>query len=132
MSSVLGLLRVVCRATGSSSVGTTTAEVGGRTVLIVASFLRALTWRDWALPAALLVGAQLEIWARTAVVVGPRWALALAALGAGAALVGRRRYPLVSLVFVLGVLACPLAFGWVAQSIAMVLMVGVALFACGR
>ena len=108
-------------------------ERAARTVLTVVGVRRALAWQDWAPPAALLLLALLEIWVPgRALVVGPRWVFACVALVAAVALVWRRRQPLLCLVLVVITLAAPLPFGWVTQSTAMVLMLVVALFACGR
>jgi signal transduction histidine kinase len=99
----------------------------------VAGFRTPLQWQDWALPAALLGWAQVEVWVPgIALVLGPRGVLASAALGAALGLVWRRSHPLLSLAVVIVAFAAPLAFGWIAQSTAFVLMVTAALFACGR
>ena len=102
-------------------------------MLSVGGVRRRLAWQDWAPPAALLAFAQVEIWAPgAAVVVGPGWALACSALIAAVALVWRRGHPVPCITVVGVALAAPLPFGWVTQSVGMVLMLTMALFACGR
>ncbi|HEY5249019.1 MAG TPA: sensor histidine kinase [Dermatophilaceae bacterium] len=94
---------------------------------------RPSSWRDWAVPAVLLAGAQLEIWVPGLTKSsGPRVVFALVAIGAAMALVVRRSHPLVSEVAVCALVGFPLLRGWYTQSTALVLMLVVALFACGR
>lgn len=91
------------------------------------------SWRDWAVPAVLLLGAQLEVWVPgVAKLSGPRVVFALVALGAALALVVRRRYPLVAEVAVCALMVSPLLLGWFIPSTALVLTLVIALFACGR
>lgn len=102
-------------------------------MLSVVGVRRRLAWQDWATPAALLALAQGEIWVPGAtVVLGPGWVLACSALIVAVALVWRRDHPVACIVVVGVALAAPLPFGWVTQSVGMVLMLTVALFACGR
>lgn len=90
-------------------------------------------WRDWAVPSVLLLGAQLEVWVPgMAKLSGSRVAWALVTLGAAAALVVRRRHPLVAEAVVCAVIGGPVLLGWFIQSTTLVLMLVVALFACGR
>jgi len=92
-----------------------------------------MQWQDWAVPAVLLVGAQLEIWLPgVAKASGPRLLFAVVvALGTGL-LVVRRRHPLGAVLGVCALFVVPMVFGWFIQSTSMVLMLGVALFAAGR
>ena len=63
---------------------------------------------------------------------GPRVVWAVVALGAAAALVVRRRHPLASELVVCAVVVWPVLLGGFIQSTALVLMLVVAVFACGR
>jgi signal transduction histidine kinase len=77
--------------------------------------------------------AQVEVWVPgLAKHSGPRVVWALVALGAAAALVVRRRRPLASELVVCAVVLWPVLLGWFIQSTALVLMLVVAVFACGR
>ncbi len=99
----------------------------------MAAIGRLSAWRDWAVPAVLLLGAQAEVWATGPDrISGPHVVFALVALGAAAALVVRRTKPLVSELVVCALIGWPLLFGWFVPSSALVLMLVVALFACGR
>ncbi len=104
-----------------------------RSVAKVTALTRPSSWRDWAVPAVLLAGAQLEVWVPGLTKLsGPRVVFTLVAIGAAMALVVRRSHPLVSEVAVCALVGLPLLRGWFTQSTALVLMLVVALFACGR
>lgn len=104
-----------------------------RSVAKVAALTSQSSWRDWAVPAVLLAGAQLEVWVPGLTKFsGPRVVFALVAIGAAIALLVRRSHPLVSEVAVCALVGFPLLLGWFTQSTALVLMLVVALFACGR
>ena len=119
--------------TRGSSPGMTPRQRAARTVLTVVGVRRAVARQGWAPPAALLLLVMLEIWMPgLALLEGPNWVFACVALAAAVALVWRRRQPLLCFVLVGVSLAAPLPFCWVTQSTAMVLMLVVALFACGR
>ena len=91
-----------------------------------------LVWQDWAVPAVLLVGAQAELWFGWVTVIGPRVLFGAVSLVAAAALLVRRRHPLLALAGVSVALVLPVLFGWFAQSFWQVLMFVVAVFAAGR
>jgi signal transduction histidine kinase len=91
-----------------------------------------LVWQDWAVPAVLLVGAQVELWFGWVKLTGPRPLYGAVSLVAAAALLARRRHPLLALVAVSTALLLPSLFGWFAQSFWQVLMFVVAVFAAGR
>ena len=91
-----------------------------------------LVWQDWAVPAALLVGAQAELWFGGVTMTGPRLLFGAVSLVAAAALLARRRHPLLALVGVSTALLLPILFGWFAQSFWQVLMLVVGVFAAGR
>jgi signal transduction histidine kinase len=92
-----------------------------------------LSWRDWAVPAALLVVAQCEIWLPGLTKAsGPSVAFTVVALGAAVALVLRRTHPLAVQLTVCALMLCPLLLGWFSHSTALAMMLVVALFACGR
>ena len=91
-----------------------------------------LVWQDWAVPAVLLFGAQAELWFGWADLTGPRLLYGAVSLVAAAALLARRRHPLLALVAVSTALLLPSLFGWFAQSFGQVLMFVVAVFAAGR
>ena len=94
---------------------------------------RGLEWRDWGLPAALLVLVQLDVWLGWQhVAAGPPAAFAAVGMLACLALVDRRRHPLVVLAAVAGILMVPAVFGWFAESVSQVLLLVVAIFAAGR
>ena len=84
------------------------------------------------MPVVLVVWAQAELWFGWAPVTGPRLVYGAASLMAGAALVARRRHPLLTLVAVSTALLLPSLFGWFAQSFSQVMMFVVAVFAAGR
>ena len=91
-----------------------------------------MVWQDWATPAVLLVGAQVELWLGDGLIVGPLPVFcAVSVLAAGALLVRRRR-PVLALVGVSAVLLVPSLNGWFAESTFQVLMFVVGIFAAGR
>ncbi len=110
----------------------TTQPVTMRTVTGVQMSNARLVWQDWAVPAVLLVGAQAELWLGWANLTGPRILYGAVSLVAAAALLARRRHPLLALVAVSTALLLPSLFGWFAQSFWQVLMFVVAVFAAGR
>ncbi len=110
----------------------TTQPVTMGTVTGVQMSNARLVWQDWAVPAVLLVGAQAELWLGWANLTGPRILYGAVSLVAAAALLARRRHPLLALVAVSTALLLPSLFGWFAQSFWQVLMFVVAVFAAGR
>jgi signal transduction histidine kinase len=99
----------------------------------VAASSRATQWQDWAVPAVLLVGAQLETWLPgVAKASGPALLFAVVAALCAGLLVLRRRRPLAAVMGICALFLIPMAFGWFIQSTSMVLMLGVSLFAAGR
>lgn len=94
---------------------------------------RSSSWRDWAVPAVLLLVAQVEVWLPgMGRLSGPRVVWALVAVAAASALVIRRQHPLVAELVVCAVLVGPVLLGWFLHSTALVLILVVAVFACGR
>ena len=94
---------------------------------------RRLEWRDWALPAALLVVTQLDVWLGwQRVAAGPPAAFGLIGMLTCLALVDRRRHPLAVLGAVAVILLIPALFGWFAETPSQVLILVVAIFAAGR
>ena len=110
----------------------TTGCVTVRTVTGVRISDARLVWQDWAVPAVLLVGAQAELWFGWVNLTGPRLLYGAVSLVAAAALLARRRHPLLALVAASTALLLPSLFGWFAQSFWQVLMFVVAVFAAGR
>jgi signal transduction histidine kinase len=110
----------------------TTGGVTVRTVTGVRIGDARLVWQDWAVPAVLLVGAQAELWFGWVNLTGPRLLYGAVSLVAAAALLARRRHPLLALVAASTALLLPSLFGWFAQSFWQVLMFVVAVFAAGR
>jgi len=111
----------------------TTVAVGCAYRLAVATVARPTSWRDWAVPAALLVWAQAEIWIPgLAFVRGPRVVFCGIAIACCLALLVRRTRPILAALAVCTLLLCPVPFGWYFRSTAQVLMLVVAVFACGR
>ena len=101
--------------------------------MAVATFPKPTAWQDWAVPTVLLFWAQGEIWVRgPTLVAGPRWLFALIATGCALALMIRRTHAVTAAASVTVLLLCPVALGWYAESTGMVLMLVVAVFACGR
>lgn len=92
-----------------------------------------MQWQDWAVPAVLLVGAQCEAWLPSLTKAsGPRPFFAALALLAAVLLLFRRRHALAVTLGICALLVLPMAFGWFIQSLWMVLMLVVAVFASGR
>lgn len=91
-----------------------------------------LVWQDWATPVVLLVGAQAELWLGNGLVIGPRPVFAAVAVAAAAALLARRRHPVLALVGVASAILIPSLNGWFAESAFPVLMFVVGIFAAGR
>ena len=97
--------------------------------------LRRLTWRDWAVPAALWVAGQLELW-RTGLqsvpVHGPRWPFAAALTISAVGLCVRRTHPVSSLVVVVASLVATTTPQFYAFLLSELYLLVVAIFACGR
>ena len=98
---------------------------------------RALSWswRGWLVPVLLSALAVVEVWfpgVTEARIDGPRWALTLQALACCAALLVRRRRPLVALFAVCGILLASVPLGWTNQTLALELALVVVVFAAGR
>jgi signal transduction histidine kinase len=97
--------------------------------------LRRLTWRDWAVPAALWAAGQVELWVtgpQTVPVHGPRWPLALALTLSALALCLRRTHPAPALAVVVASLAVTTTAQVHAFLLAGLYLLVVAVFACGR
>ena len=97
--------------------------------------LRHLTWRDWAVPAALWAAGQVELWVtgpQTVPVHGPRWPFAVALTVSAAALCLRRTHPAPALVAVVASLAVTTTAQLHAFLLAGLYLLVVAVFACGR
>ena len=74
----------------------------------MSGLVRRLTWRDWAVPAALWAVGQVELWVtgpQTVPVHGPRWPLAVALTLSAMALCLRRTHPAPALVVVVAALS---------------------------
>ena len=83
------------RGRRGSSLGRRTSGASMRSVGGVQHVWRRLEWRDWALPAALLVVTQLDVWLGwQRVAAGPPAAFSLIGMLTCLALVDRRRHPL--------------------------------------
>ena len=98
---------------------------------------RALSWswRGWLVPVLLSALAVVEVWfpgVTDARIDGPRWVLTLQALACCAALLVRRRRPLVALFAVCGILLAAVPLGWTNQTLALELTLVVVVFAAGR
>jgi len=99
----------------------------------MAALERPTSWQDWAVPAALLIGAQCETWIPGAAgVSGPRLFFAAIAVIGAAILLVRRRHALAASLGVCALLIVPIMTGWFIQSTAFVLMLVVGVFAAGR
>ena len=99
----------------------------------MATLLRPTSWRDWAVPTALVLYAQCEIWIPGfALVLGPRVVFCWIAVACCLALLVRRTHPILAALAVCTLMLSPLPFGWFFQSTAQALMLVVAVFACGR
>ena len=97
---------------------------------------RALSWswRGWLVPVLLSALAAVEVWfpgLTDARIEGPRWLLTLQALACCAALLVRRRRPMVALFAVCGICWRP-SLGWTNQTLALELALVVVVFAAGR
>lgn len=99
----------------------------------MAGFSWPRQWQDWSVPAVLLIGAECEVWIPgVAKASGPRPIFgAIAALSAGL-LVTRRRHALAATLGICALYLAPAAAGWFIQSLWMVFMLGVSVFAAGR
>jgi signal transduction histidine kinase len=99
----------------------------------VAASWRPTSWQDWAVPAVLLVGAQLETWLPGAAKIsGPRLFFAVMAVIGAAMLVVRRRYALAASLGLCVLFLIAAMFGWFIQSTSLVLMLVMVVFAAGR
>jgi signal transduction histidine kinase len=99
----------------------------------VAASWRPTSWQDWAVPAVLLVGAQLETWVPgVAKMSGPRLFFAVVAVIGAAMLVVRRRHALAASLGLCVIFLIAAMFGWFFQSTSLVLMLVVVVFAAGR
>jgi signal transduction histidine kinase len=97
--------------------------------------LRRLTWRDWAVPAALWAAGQVELWVtgpQTVPVHGPRWPLAVALTLSAIALCLRRTHPAPALTVVVASLAVTTTGQVHAFLLTGLYLLVVAVFACGR
>ena len=104
-----------------------------RSVGIVQHAWRRLEWRDWALPAALLVLTQMDVWLGwQRVAAGPPAAFSAIGMLTCLALVERRRHPLAVLAAGAVIVVVPALSGWFAESLSQVLILVVAIFAAGR
>ncbi|MDQ1483405.1 MAG: hypothetical protein QOF35_1481 [Actinomycetota bacterium] len=91
------------------------------------------TWRDWAVPAVLLIGAEFEIWfPGVAVMSGPKLIFGVIAAVCAGVLLLRRRYPLAASLSVCALLLILTVPGWFLESTSLVLMLVVVIFAAGR
>ena len=116
-----------------SSGRTTTHHPGTAYGPDVANLPRPGLWQDWAVPAFLLLWALAEIWFGSwSALAGPRWVFSLLVCACAVALAFRRTLPVTAAATVIALLLSPLLVGWVAQATSMVLMLVVAVFACGR
>jgi len=86
-------------------------------------------------PVLLAAAAVVEVWfpgVTDARIDGPRWVLTLQALACCAALLVRRRRPLVALFAVCGILLASVPLGWTNQTLGLELTLVVVVFAAGR
>lgn len=101
----------------------------------MSGLVRRLTWRDWAVPAALWVAGQVELWVvgpQTVAVHGPRGPFALALTVCALAECFRRTYPVPALLLVVGSLALTTREDLHAFLLSSLYFLVVAVFACGR
>ena len=101
----------------------------------MSGLLRRLTWRDWAVPAALWVVGQVELWVtgpQTVPVHGPRWPFFLALTVSALAQCVRRVHPVPALVAVVGSLALTTTADLHAFLLSGLYLLVMAVFACGR
>src|SRR5689334_13147995 len=101
----------------------------------MSGLVRRLTWRDWAVPAALWVAGQLELWVvgpQTVPVHGPRWPFALVLTVSAVALCVRRSQPVAALLVTVGAIAATTTSDLHAFLLSGLYLLVVAVFACGR
>ena len=101
----------------------------------MSGLVRRLTWRDWAVPAALWAAGQLELWVvgpQTVPVHGPRWPFALVLTVSAVALCARRTHPVPALLVVVGAAALTTRADLHAFLLSALYLLVVAVFACGR
>ena len=101
----------------------------------MSGLVRRLTWRDWAVPAALWAAGQVELWVvgpQTVAVHGPRWPFAVALTVCALAVCFRRTYPVPALLVVVGALALTTREDLHAFLLSGLYLLVVAVFACGR
>lgn len=101
----------------------------------MSGLLHRLTWRDWAVPAALWAAGQVELWVtgpQTVAVHGARWPFAVALTASAVALCLRRTHPVAALVVVVGSLVVTTTAQLHAFLLAGLYLLVVAVFACGR
>jgi signal transduction histidine kinase len=101
----------------------------------MSGLVRRLTWRDWAVPAALWAAGQVELWVtgpQTVAVHGASWPFALALSACAVALCLRRTQPALALVVVVGSLAVTTTAQLHAFLLTGLYLLVVAVFACGR
>jgi signal transduction histidine kinase len=102
----------------------------------MSGLVRALSWRDWLVPAVLWLAAQLGIWVSgpgADLPFVPRLLVAAVSTVSAAALCLRRRFPLAALTVVVALgVAVTTPETYVVVATALVYMTVVATFACGR
>src|SRR5690349_11961487 len=101
----------------------------------MSGLVRRLSWRDWAVPAALWAAGQVELWVtgpQTVAVHGASWPFALALSACAVALCLRRTQPTLALVVVVGSLAVTTTAQLHAFLLTGLYLLVVAVFACGR
>lgn len=101
----------------------------------MSGLVRRLTWRDWAVPAALWAAGQVELWVvgpQTVAVHGPRWPFALVLTVCALAQCVRRTHPVPALLVVVGALALTTREDLHAFLLSGLYLLVVAVFACGR
>jgi signal transduction histidine kinase len=101
----------------------------------MSGLVRRLTWRDWAVPAALWATGQVELWVvgpQTVAVHGPRWPFALVLTVCALAECVRRTHPVPALLVVVGALALTTTADLHAFLLSGLYLLVVAVFACGR
>ena len=101
----------------------------------MSGLVRRLTWRDWAVPAALWAAGQVELWVvgpQTVAVHGSRWPFALVLTDCALAECLSRTHPVPALVVVVGALAVTTREDLHAFLLSGLYLLVVAVFACGR
>ena len=101
----------------------------------MSGLVNRLTWRDWAVPAALWAAGQVELWVtgpQTVAVHGAKWPFAVALTASAAALCLRRTHPVPALLVVVGSFALTTTAQLHAFLLAGLYLLVVAVFACGR